>query len=116
MSTAAAQPVPHSPWPIERSSRGLLAALDGEARSRFISELLATGPGETENVIARWWAEAVRQAAGEVSAGSVTALFVERIIGGGTVDWDDMAVQRRQRGARFIDWDAIDRARAAAGR
>ncbi|MFJ2218377.1 hypothetical protein ACIQVO_39905 [Streptomyces sp. NPDC101062] len=43
----------------------------------------------------------------------MTEAFLQRIALGGAIDWDEMDKFRHRRGARQIDWDAIDRARAA---
>ncbi|MFF7258582.1 hypothetical protein [Streptomyces microflavus] len=47
---------------------------------------------------------------------TVTEVFLRRIAAGGAIDWTEMDVLRERPGARWIDWEAIDTARADAER
>ncbi|MEU2076605.1 hypothetical protein [Streptomyces sp. NPDC013489] len=55
--------------------------------------------------------QAPRPADGTVT---VTEAFLRRIAAGGAIDWPAIDALRHRCGARFIDWNAIDRARTDA--
>lgn len=55
-----AQPVHrHEPERVPRNAEGIAAALTGERRMEFYRELLAAAPEKAENVLRRWWLEAM---------------------------------------------------------
>ncbi|MEU7222297.1 hypothetical protein [Streptomyces chrestomyceticus] len=111
------------PAPIPRTIDGIADALPSAKRARFNAEARTTKAEDLEACLLKWWGEAVKEAAaptrdlppGTEGLSSTTAVFIERIAAGGAVDWAEMERLRTRRGARFIDWEAIDRARAAAG-
>ncbi|MGW5852393.1 hypothetical protein ACWFQ8_31390 [Streptomyces sp. NPDC055254] len=55
-----AQPIHgHEPERVPRNADGIAAALSGERRMEFYRELLAAAPEKAENVLRRWWLEAM---------------------------------------------------------
>ncbi|MFI1286464.1 hypothetical protein ACH4U5_37880 [Streptomyces sp. NPDC020858] len=55
-----AQPIHgHEPERVPRNADGIGAALSGERRMEFYRELLAAAPEKAENVLRRWWLEAM---------------------------------------------------------
>ncbi|NEE37975.1 hypothetical protein G3M53_72830 [Streptomyces sp. SID7982] len=47
---------------------------------------------------------------------TVTEVLLRRIAAGGAIDWTQIDALRRRPGARWIDLEAVDAARAGAGR
>ncbi|MET9465933.1 hypothetical protein ABZY44_14250 [Streptomyces sp. NPDC006544] len=55
-----AQPIRgHEPERVPRNADGIGAALSGERRMEFYRELLAAAPEKAENILRRWWLEAM---------------------------------------------------------
>ncbi|MFC9223156.1 hypothetical protein ACFT8W_20925 [Streptomyces hygroscopicus] len=109
--------------PIPRTIDGIADALPSAKRLQFNREVRTTDLADLEACLSKWWSEAVMEAAApsrdlppdDPQLSSMTVLFIERIAAGGAIDWTEMDAMRARKGARHIDWDAIDRARAAAG-
>lgn len=109
--------------PIPRTIDGIADALPSAKRLQFNREARTTDLTELDQCLSKWWGEAVMEAAApakdlpphDPQLSSMTVLFIERIAAGGAIDWTEMETMRARKGARYIDWAAIDRARAAAG-
>jgi hypothetical protein len=107
--------------PIPRTIDGIADALPSAQRAAFNAEARTTQAADLEACLSKWWGVAVMEAAEPAEdtspAGTVsmTTVFLRRIAAGGAIDWSEIDSMRHRRGARHIDWAAVDRARAAAG-
>lgn len=107
--------------PIPRTIDGIADALPSAQRTAFNAEARTTEAADLEACLSKWWGIAVLEAAAPndtvtpPGTASMTTVFLRRIAAGGAIDWTEIDAMRERRGARHIDWDAIDRARTAAG-
>ncbi|MBV9315228.1 MAG: hypothetical protein JO100_16190 [Pseudonocardia sp.] len=112
----------HAPvTPIPRTIDGIADALPSAKRTAFNIEARTTEAADLPACLIKWWGIAVMEAAAPAQdttaegTVSMTTLMLRRIAAGGAIDWNELDVMRERRGARNLDWAAIDRARAAAG-